>query len=78
MRPGRETVGEKEEEAEKRRNLGGPGEDAASVRRGQYLREGYRVPPVSAAERNCTGRGTLIYWVITDPGARRAWRARGV
>jgi len=56
---------------ERGRNDGGPGEDAMSVRRGQYLREGLG----SATERNCTGWGTLIYWVITDLGARRT---RGV
>jgi len=33
---------------------------------------------VSATERNCTSWDTLIYWVITDLGARRARRARGV
>lgn len=46
-------------------------EDAAPARRGQYLREGLG----SAMERNCTGWDTLIYWVITDLGAREA---RGV
>lgn len=49
--------------------------DAALVRRGQYLREGLGSTSFSATERNCTGWGTLIYWVITDLGAKRA---RGV
>lgn len=60
---------------ERERNDGGPGEDAALVRRGQYLREGLGSTSFSATERNCTGWGTLIYWVITDLGAKRA---RGV
>jgi len=33
---------------------------------------------VSATERNCTSWDTLIYWVITDLGARRAHQTRGV
>lgn len=72
---GREIV-RKKEEAKKGRNDGGPDEDAASVRGGQYLREGW-VLRVSATERNCTGWGTLIYWVITDLGAKTR-RIRGV
>lgn len=58
---------------ERGRNGGGPGEDAALVRRGQYLREGLGPASFSATERNCTGWATLIYWVITDLGAKRAW-----
>lgn len=60
---------------ERARNDGGSDEDAALVRRGQYLREGLGSTSFSATERNCTGWGTLIYWVITDLGAKRA---RGV
>jgi len=52
----------KKEKAEKGRNGGGGGGGGR----------------VSATERNCTSWDSLIYWVITDLGARRARRARGV
>lgn len=77
MRRGRETAVKKEVETERERSGGGPGQDATSVgaQRAIFTRGVGFCESGSATERNCTGWGTLIYWVITDLGARRT---RGV
>lgn len=63
-------------ETESGRNGADPREDVASARRGQYLREGLGSSASWAQPWNVIApAGTLIYWVITDLGAREA---RGV
>lgn len=72
---GRETVEKKGKEERKLRE-----EETANLARmlrwcaeGNIYERGW-VLRVSATVRNCTGWGTLIYWVITDPSTRAsAW-----
>lgn len=75
LRRGRETVEKKRKRGsrEKKKRRTWRGCCVGRCAEGNIYERGW-VLRVSATERNCTGWGTLIYWVITDPSARAsAW-----